>query len=53
MDFMNILQNTALWLIILTFLSIGGYELYHRGKQYKAIQDAKHRKLLKQIEKEE
>jgi len=53
MDFMRIMQNGALWVIILGFVGIVGYELLNRAKMYKAVQDAKHKKLLKEIEKEE
>ena len=50
---MNILQNAALWIVILGFVGIVGYELKNRFMNYKAIEDAKHRKLLKELEKEE
>ena len=53
MNFMGFLQNGALWLIIIAFLGIIGYEMFNRAKMYKAIQDAKHKKLLKDINKED
>jgi len=53
MAFMNTMQMAVLWVIIFGFIGIVGYELFNRAKKYKAIQDAKHRKLLKKLQEEE
>ena len=53
MDFMGIIQKGSLVIIILIFLGIAGSMLYGRLKEYKAISAAKHKKLLRELEKED
>jgi len=53
MDFMSILQKGSLVVIILIFLGIGGSMLYTKYTEYKVISAAKHKKLLKELEKED
>lgn len=50
---MRILQNGALWVIILVFLIIMGYEMYGRFTEYQAVRKAKHKKLMRKLEKED
>jgi len=53
MNFMGLLQKSALWVIILVFVGIAGYEMYGRFKEYQAVRKAKHKKLLRELEKED
>lgn len=48
---MTILQTTAVYLIIGTFVFIAGREMYSRYLEMETIRKARHKKLLENIEK--
>ncbi len=50
---MTLIQDIALYVILLGFVVIMGFELYRRFKDYKAISDAKHKILLRELEEED
>ena len=49
---MSVIQSTILVVIILGFVGIVGWEMYYRIQDYREVQKAKHRKLMKKLDEE-